>query len=137
MKLFYPPADVFVTPDHVSVVMDVPGFKADELDIELIDDVLTVRGQRAFPHGRQSADGREWRRIERGFGTFERSLRVPAGLDPNAVNASLADGVLTLLLPMPESKKPHRIQVMSGQPVLEQETEDASSEDRELAGAAA
>ena len=54
------------------------------------------------------------RRIERGFGRFERSLRVPAGLDPDAVQASLSDGVLELRIPKPASLKPHRIPIRAG-----------------------
>jgi HSP20 family protein len=48
------------------------------------------------------------RRIERRFGKFERSLRVPGGLDPDAIDAAMADGVLTLRIPKPESANPHR-----------------------------
>ena len=138
LRTFSPPADVAVSPEHVSVVMDVPGFKPDELEIELVDNVLTVKGERALPHGYTAQGSREWRRVERGFGKFERSLRMPRGLDPDAINASLSDGVLTLLIPMPEARKPHRIQVMAGgtQPVLEDTTE-SPAEERELAGATA
>ena len=74
---FLPPADVLVTDDGVSVYMDVPGLKAEDLDIEL-ENV---------------------------------ALRVPRGLDPEAIDASLHDGVLNLRIPKPEALKPHRIQV--------------------------
>jgi HSP20 family protein len=132
LRSFAPLADVSVTPEHVSVVMDVPGFKPGELDIELVDDFLTIRGERAFPHAHPDGSGRTWRRFERGYGRFERSLRMPAGLDPDTIQASLQDGVLNLLIPMPESRKPRKIQVLSGadRPAIEQE-----SEDRELATA--
>jgi HSP20 family protein len=110
---FVPPADVLVTEDGVTVYMDVPGLSADKLDIELENDVLSVRGERPYPY--TDGDGsRGGRRIERGFGRFERSLRVPPGLDPNAIEASLADGVLTLKLPKPESQKPRRIDIRPG-----------------------
>jgi len=124
LRSFVPPADVHVTPEHVSIVMDVPGFKPGELDIELVDDLLTIRGERAFPHG--DAGRREWYRFERGYGRFERSLRMPTGLDPDLVQASLEDGVLNLLIPMPESRKPRKIEVVGGstQPVIEQQAED-------------
>ncbi len=110
---FLPPADVLVTDDGVSVYMDVPGLKAEDLDIELENEVLTVRGERPNPYGDGDGDGGRgtWRRIERGFGRFERSLRVPRGLDPDAIDASLHDGVLNLRIPKPEALKPRRIQV--------------------------
>ena len=117
---FVPPADVLVTEEGVMVYMDVPGVPADRLDVELENDVLTVRGERPYPY---PTDGeRVGRRIERGFGRFERSLRVPRGLDPDAIEASMTDGVLTLRLPKPESLKPRKIQVK------------ADSETRELEG---
>jgi HSP20 family protein len=106
---FVPPADVLVDDDGVTVHMDVPGVGSEHLDIELENDMLTVRGERPYPYGDDS--NLTGRRIERGFGRFERSLRVPRGLDPDAIEASLTDGVLTLRVPKPESLKPRRIQV--------------------------
>ena len=105
---FIPPADVIVTDDQVTVHMDVPGVKRENLEIELENDVLTVRGERAYPYESEKA---AWQRVERGFGRFERDLRVPKGLNPDTVDASLADGVLTLHIPKPEPLKPRRIEI--------------------------
>jgi HSP20 family protein len=110
---FMPPADVIVGPEDVLVYMDVPGVKSDNLEIELENDTVTVRGERRFPYTDQ--DDRTWRRIERSFGTFERELRVPRGLDPDAIEASLEDGVLTLRIPKPEPLKPRRVEIKVGQ----------------------
>jgi HSP20 family protein len=106
---FLPPADVVVTDDAVMVQMDVPGLSQEDLEIELENDVLTIRGERRFPY--EAGDERTWQRIERPFGRFERVLRVPRGLDPSAVEASLVNGVLTLRIRKPEPLKPHRIEV--------------------------
>ena len=108
---FSPPADVLVDDEGVTVHMDVPGLHADNLEVELENDVLTVRGARPFPYGPDNDDKTSWRRIERPFGRFERSLRVPPGLDPNAIAATLSDGVLTLRIPKPEKLKPRRIEI--------------------------
>src|SRR5919199_1602928 len=109
---FAPAADVIVTDDDVTVVMDVPGLKAEDLTIELQDDVLSVRGERGLPYAEsKDEDRRTWRHLERGFGKFERVLRVPRGLDPDSIIASMADGVLTLVLPKPDIHKPRRIQI--------------------------
>ena len=137
LRSFLPPADVTVTDDHVTVIMDVPGLKASELDIELLGDRLNVRGERLFPHEGESEGRPGWRRFERGFGRFERILRVPEGLDPEAVVASLTDGVLTLVIPMPEARKPHRIAVVRAdeQPVIE--APEAAGNEREPVGATA
>lgn len=115
-RSFVPAADVVVTDDDVTVVMDVPGLKADDVTIELREDVLTVKGERAFPYATQTdGDQRVWQRLERGFGTFERVLRLPAGLDPDAITASMSDGVLTVHIPKPEARKPRRIEIATGQ----------------------
>jgi HSP20 family protein len=123
---FIPPADVIVSDEGVTVYMDVPGLNAESLEIELENDVLTVRGERPFPYATEDGE-RSVRRVERRFGKFERSLRVPRGLDPDAVEASLVDGVLTLRIPKPESQKPRKVQIKTGtsQP---QELEGSASE---------
>src|ERR1700710_1423883 len=67
---------------------DVPGIKAEDLDIQLENDMLTVRGERRPPW--ESLEGCT-ARIERSFGAFERTLRVTDGLDPDAIEASMSD----------------------------------------------
>jgi HSP20 family protein len=112
---FVPPADVIVSDRSVTVHMDVPGLRTDDLEIDLENDTLTVRGERPFPYrGGGDRDERAWRHVERRFGRFERSLRVPGGLDPDAVEASMADGVLTMAIPRPEQPKPHRVRIRAG-----------------------
>jgi HSP20 family protein len=100
---------VLVDGDGVTVYMDVPGLRAGDIDVELENDIVSVRGERRFPY--EDRGDAVIRRIERGFGRFERSLRVPPGLAPDSVQAALADGVLQLRIPRPESMKPHRIPI--------------------------
>jgi HSP20 family protein len=110
---FMPPADVIVSDDSVRIEMDVPGLRAENLEIELENDLLTVRGERPFPYAGQEYE-RTWRHIERAFGRFERSIRVPRGLDPDSVEAALTDGVLGVRIPKPASPQPHRVQIKGG-----------------------
>src|SRR4051812_18380532 len=108
---FVPPADVLVDDEGVSVYMDVPGIRGEDLAIELENDILSIHGERPFPY--QDRGEAAIRRIERGFGRFERSLRVPQGLNPDAIEAALNHGVLELRIPKPESLKPHRIPIQA------------------------
>lgn len=133
VSAFIPPADLLIDDDGVTVYMDVPGLRAENLEIELENDTLTIRGERPFPYSREDGGG-PVRRIERGFGRFERTLRVPAGLNPESVQADLHDGVLTLRIPKPETLRPRRIEIKAetngdqtaGSPQREQETAAAS-----------
>jgi HSP20 family protein len=110
---FMPPADVIVDDDGVTVYMDLPGLRSESLDIEIENDTLAIRGERQPPPEVQDGE-RTVRRIERRFGRFERTLRVPGGLDADRVDATLVDGVLTLRAPKAESAKPHRIEIKAG-----------------------
>jgi HSP20 family protein len=145
-RAFLPSADLVVGSDEVVVVMDMPGLTPHELEIELVGDVLTVRGERRYPLSKNPEDG-SWYRLERGYGKFQRTLQVPKGLDPDQINASLADGVLTIRIPQPESRKPRRIEIAAGgsQAMIEAHEDEKegigetaqSSEEPALAGAAA
>jgi HSP20 family protein len=110
VNAFVPPADLLIDDEGVTVYVDVPGLRSEDLDVELENDVLTIRGQRPFPYPQEDGGG-PVRSIERGFGKFERSIRVPRGLDPDKIDASLADGVLRLRMPKPETMKPRRISI--------------------------
>lgn len=134
-RAFVPPADLVVTDDDVTVVMDVPGFTSDDLDIDLTDDVLTVRGERSYPY-KTDEESRAFHHVERGFGKFERMLQVPKGLDPEKIAASLADGVLTLRIPKPEVRRPRRIEIAArgAQPAIEGQEAETQPE---MAGATA
>jgi HSP20 family protein len=113
MGAFIPPADLLIDDDGVTVHMDVPGLRSENLEIELENDQLTVRGDRPFPYPQEDGNA-PVRRIERGFGRFERAIRVPRGLDPEAIEASLSEGVLTLRIPKPETMRPRRIEIKAG-----------------------
>jgi HSP20 family protein len=118
---FVPPADLLIDDDGVTVYMDVPGLRAENIQIELENDVLTVSGERPYPYAGEDGTGPA-RRVERGFGRFQRSLRVPPGLNPDAIEASISDGVLKLRIPKPESLRPRRIAVRADAGAAGQET---------------
>lgn len=106
-----PPIDAYRTEEDVVVTMELPGFTADDVDIEVENGVLTVSGQRA-----RTADVPEesWLRRERPVGEFSRSFTLPEGVDPNNIRADFVHGVLELRIPQPEERKPHRIQISAG-----------------------
>jgi HSP20 family protein len=106
---FRPAADLLVDDEGATVYMDVPGLTIGDIEIELENQALSIRGERLFPY--DEGDGRNVRRLERGFGRFERTLTVPPGLDAEQISASVAEGVLTLRVPRPEPSKPRRVEI--------------------------
>lgn len=88
--------------------MDLPGLTAPDVSIEIQEGVLTVRGERPAP---PTLDGRSYAHRERRFGAFERRLKLPDGVDPDTITASMDHGVLSLLVPKPVRPEPTRIRI--------------------------
>lgn len=116
---FLPAADVTVGEGDLVLTMDVPGLTHDDLSIELIDGYLVVRGERKRP---EVAEGATFAHRERAFGQFERRIKVPDGVDPDAITASLDNGVLSLIVPKPERMKPKAISIGTGSEQRQLET---------------
>ncbi len=82
----------------------VPGLKAEDLNIQVLDDVVRIEGE-------YKQDEKDYLLQELPRGSFSRTLRLPAPLDADRVEAKIADGVLTLTLPRAESAKPKKIKI--------------------------
>jgi HSP20 family protein len=109
-RRWIPAMDLLETDDDFVLRADLPGMTESDVNIELEDNVLTVSGERKTEH----EDRREgFHRLERAFGSFSRSLTLPKGIDPEAVNASFNQGVLEVRVPKPEQRKPRRISIGS------------------------
>ena len=105
---FLAPVDVLVGERDVVMTFDLPGVKSDQLDIEVLDQELVLRGERTRPE----PDGATSQvHAERPFGAFERRIRLPKGVDPDGITASLEDGVLSLIVPKPERMTPKAIAI--------------------------
>ncbi len=84
----------------------VPGLKAEDLSIQVLEDIVTIEGRMAQTDG-------EYLLRELPAGSFRRELRLPAPLDAEHVDAKIADGVLTVRLPKAESARPRTIKVIA------------------------
>ena len=84
----------------------VPGLKAEDLNIQVLEDVIRIEGE-------YKADENEYVVRELPSGSFTRTLRLPAEIDAERVDAQIADGVLTLTLPKAESARPKKISIKS------------------------
>ena len=105
---FAPALDVEETQDNFTLHVEVPGVKPEDVDVSIEESVLTIAGSRDF-YEDKTTEG--FRRVERSFGTFRRSVRLPDRVDPDAITAQYKDGLLTVTVPKAESAKPRRIEV--------------------------
>ena len=85
----------------------VPGLNADDLNIQVLDDVVRIEGE--YKQSNQAEN--QYLVQELPHGSFTRTLRLPSALDADRVEAKIADGVLTLTLPRVESAKPKKIKI--------------------------
>ena len=104
------PMDAYITDDAIVIRADVPGIAADELEISLEGETLTVRGEIK----RDASDNRKYVLLERPTGRFERTLTISTPIEHDKVEATFKDGVLTLTMPKAETVKPRQISVKRG-----------------------
>lgn len=105
-----PALDLSETDGTVDLKMDVPGFKADDIDIQIRGDLLTISGTKKEE---KEEKGREFHRIERRQGSFSRSVTLPCPVSQKDAKAEYKNGVLTLSLPKIEPVKAQKIAVSS------------------------
>jgi len=103
--------DLFRSGDHYVMHVDLPGADPGSIDVNVEDRTLTIRAQRT---ARDDADV-QWLARERAAGTYVRQLTLGRGLALDRIEASYADGVLTLTIPVAEEAKPRRIEIQQGE----------------------
>ncbi len=103
-----PAVDVWETENELVLSFDLPGIQEDQISVELDDTVLTVSGQR---EREERETGDRFYRYERRFGTFQRSVSLPPGVNEDDIKATYRNGVLEVRVPKPEEQKPKRIQI--------------------------
>ncbi|MGF1455411.1 MAG: Hsp20 family protein [Alphaproteobacteria bacterium] len=107
---FTPRINLFETTDTIEIEADLPGFDDSDIDLSANGNVVTIKGWRR----RAANEGvREFHILERGFGTFSRSLTLPFEVDPQLIRASFNEGVLTVEITKPETAREntHRIDI--------------------------
>jgi len=110
---FVPRVDVHETESEVRVFADLPGLEQKDFQVELTDEGLIIRGERRCG---SEEERNAYCRAERPCGSFERLIPLPCPVDADNVDATLRNGVLTIVLPRPPEVQPgrKRIKVKSG-----------------------
>lgn len=107
-----PKIDVKRSGDDVVVRAELPGMKPEDVDIELQDNVLTISGQRT---AEEQKEDEGWLIQESNYGSFERSLTIPEGVDPGSISADFDNGVLEVRVPKAfKAAQPQRTKIQVG-----------------------
>lgn len=105
---FSPRVDVVDGETELKISAELPGMDAEDVDLSLTQDVLTIRGEKR----EESEDrGKEYHRIERSYGSFTRSVPLPCQVDPGAADATFEKGVLTVTMPKTRMEEFRKIAV--------------------------
>jgi|RhiMetdeSRZDD1v2_1073273.scaffolds.fasta_scaffold329276_3 HSP20 family protein len=103
-----PAVDMYQTDQEVVVKASLPGVKADEVQISVNDDILTIKGE--IKHEEEKKD-KSWHIREQRWGAFERSITLPGGVVEDRAKAEFENGILTITLPKSEKAKPKSITI--------------------------
>jgi HSP20 family protein len=124
-RRWIPSMDLVASGDEYVLSADLPGLSAEDVKVEIDDNVLTVSGERVHS---VEKDGEGYRRVERATGSFARSLTLPSGTDATAITARLSDGVLEVHIPRPEQRQPLSVAIETGsEPVGSEENAPAEA----------
>lgn len=94
-----PRIDVHEADHAVEIEAELPGVEEKDLDVQVSDNLLTIRGEKKFE--RKDEKEGQYKVMERSYGSFSRSMTLPFSVDPSAVEATFRNGVLKLTLPKP------------------------------------
>jgi HSP20 family protein len=109
-----PALDLCESNGGFEVKLDIPGFKADEIDIEVHGTMLRISGEHKEEKKEEKEEkGKTYHRVERRQGSFSRTVSLPCAVNEEKIKAECHDGVLTISLPKSESERGRKIKVQS------------------------
>jgi HSP20 family protein len=108
---FVPPVDIYEDEHSITLKLEVPGINEKDIDVQLENNTLTVRGERKFETEEKEEN---FHRVERRYGSFARSFTLPNTVDPENVEANYENGLLKIRLAKRAEAKPKQIKVGIG-----------------------
>jgi HSP20 family protein len=103
-----PNIDVTETDKEIEITAELPGLEEKDVQINLADNVLTIKGEKK---AEKEEKDKSYRLVERSYGAFSRSLELPAGVNPDAIKANISKGVLKVSVPKPAPAQTKKIEV--------------------------
>lgn len=108
LKIWNPAIDLYENADTVTVKVELPGMKKEEIDVSLHDGVLSISGERKSEKNHKDA---QTHRSERFVGVFQRSITLPTAVKADQTKAEYKEGILTITLPKAEEAKRKQIEI--------------------------
>jgi HSP20 family protein len=105
-----PPIEMFERDDRLVIQAELPGLGVDDVSVEVADGLVTISGER---REQREDDGGRFRRTERLYGRFSRSIALPEGVRAEDVQATFRDGMLELTMPLPQQSQRRAVQIQS------------------------
>lgn len=106
--IWQPPVDIYEDENTVVIKAELPGVDQNDIQVKIEDSTLTLRGERKHD---QTVKKENYHRIERYYGSFQRSFSLPRTVDQEKVKATCEKGILTITLPKKEETRPKQITV--------------------------
>ncbi|MDD5559445.1 Hsp20/alpha crystallin family protein [Candidatus Methylomirabilis sp.] len=107
-SMWSPAVDIFETSDSIVMKAELPGVSRDNIDIQVEDNTLTLKGERKFE---REVKEENYLRIERSYGAFQRAFNLPTGVQQDKIRAVFKDGVLEVTMPKAEEAKPKQVKI--------------------------
>jgi HSP20 family protein len=121
-----PPVDVREDDREISIDVELPGVKPDDVDVTCDNGLLSIRGQKSA--NRKEGAQNEYHLVERTYGTFTRSFRLPKGVDDSKITADFELGVLRVRVPKAALPQPKKIQIGTrGEPSSQQRVQGSGT----------
>jgi HSP20 family protein len=103
-----PAINILEKEDAIVISADLPGLKAEDVEVTVEEGILSIRGERKLE---ETTEDETYHRVERQYGLFERTFSVPNSVDTEKINARFRNGEMTLTLPKREESKPRSISI--------------------------
>jgi HSP20 family protein len=105
-----PSIDVTETDKEIEITAELPGLQEKDVQVQVADDILTIKGEKK---AEKEEKDKNYRMFERSYGSFSRTLELPAGVDPDKIQASISNGVLKVTVPKPAPAQVRKVDVKS------------------------
>ena len=103
-----PAVNILEREEGIVITADLPGLRAEDVEVTVEKSVLTLKGERILE---EAAEGETYHRVERSYGSFERSFSIPESVDAKKIEARFVNGEMTVTLPKSAESKPRSVKV--------------------------